>query len=323
MTGEMKRISYYRRSIFLFVASIGLIAALVYYLYLNADKYLSLFQISATGVVSLSVLSLAFPFFSGISNTYLFRVLGANISYEDGFFLAAASTLANQLPISGGIISKGFYLKRRHDISYAKFFSATLALFFCDISLNGLIGVVVLIYWALFEKVLVSPLLFVGFSLMAISFSIFLLPLEKISISVNFRKWANQVIEGWLIIRKNPGLLFRLVGLQACLMLLLALRYWLSFRMLSQDITITQAVLFASASLLTLIVSIAPGGLGVREAIVGAVALALGFDLGASVVAVGLDRLVSTTVIFVVGGISTIILTRHLSDTSTGHDKPL
>ena len=84
--------------------------------------------------------------------------------------------------------------------------------------------------------------------------------------------------------------------------------------MLSQNVTFGDVMLFSAASILTQLVSIAPGGLGVREAIVGAVASALGFDMGMSLVAVGLDRLISTLAILLIGGLSAIILGKQISD---------
>lgn len=262
------------------------------------------------------MLSLAFPLVSGVSNVYLFRSMGADISFKDGFFLAAASTLANQLPISGGIISKGFYLKRRHEISYTKFFSATTALFFCFLAVNGIIGVSILLYWYISKNIPVSPILIIGFLLMVACLLIFWLPLEQIKFPEKIHKWIHHSIEGWMLISRNSTLLLRLIGLQTILMLLLAIRYWLAFHMLSQNISLDQAVLFSAASILTQLVSIAPGGLGVRELIVSAVASALGFDLGASIAAVGLDRLISTLGIFLVGGASSVILSKQISEPS-------
>lgn len=106
-------------------------------------------------------------------------------------------------------------------------------------------------------------------------------------------------------------------------MLTLAIRYWFAFRMLSQNVKISDAILFSSISVLTQLVSIAPGGLGVTETIVGGIAFLLGFELGVSIVAVGIDRLISTSVILVVGGASTIILGKQLSDISLMPDEPV
>lgn len=305
--------SPYWRLLIVSLISVGLVTAFCYYLYINADKYLELLKVSMPGVVALLLLALSFPVVGGISNAYLFRDMGADISYLDSFFLTAASTLANQLPISGGIVSKGFYLKRRHGISYAKFFSATTALFFCFLSVNGLIGIFILLYLSIFKNIPPSPVLLTGFSMMTACFFVFLLPIERVEFSEKIQAWLRQSIEGWKIFSKKPFLLFKLIVLQMILMLLLAARYWIAFRMLSQSITFDAAVLFSTASLLTQLVSIVPGGLGIREAIVGAVASALGGDVGVSVVAVGLDRLISTLVVLLVGGVSAIILSKQIS----------
>ena len=151
---------------------------------------------------------------------------------------------------------------------------------------------------------------------MASSLFIYWLPLNRIPIPNILLKWVNQALEGWTLISKNPILVLKLLVLQTATMLLLAGRYWMAFHMVSQDVTISQVILFASASVLTQLVSFAPGGLGVREAIVTGIASALGFDAGVSVVAVGLDRLVSTIMVVLLGWISTIILGKDISGES-------
>jgi uncharacterized membrane protein YbhN (UPF0104 family) len=293
-----------------------LVAAFVYYLYLNADKYLELFHLSTSGVLVILLLSLAFTFVSGSITTSLYRGLGVDLSFRDGFLLNAASTLANQLPISGGIISRGFYLKRKYDLSYPKFLSATVALFLCFVGTNGLVGLVILLGGILLKRIGVSAALLIGFTGMATCLLVFWLPIDQIKLPDRIHKLLHQAVEGWMLISRNPGLLLNLIGLQLSLVISLAIRYWLAFHMLSQNVSLGEAMLFSSATILTQLVSIAPGGLGVREAIVGAVASALGFEVGASVVAVGLDRLVSTVPILLIGGISTIILGKQISDLS-------
>lgn len=315
VTEELMKSSHLR-TLILSIITLGLVAVFLYYLYLNTDKYLKLLQLSANKVIALLMLSLIFPLISGIINTFLFRGLGANLSYQDGFFLTAASTLANQLPVSGGIISRGFYLKCKYDLSYTKYLSATAALFLCFIGTNGLIGLVVLLYQMLIEEIVVPHALLIGFASMVACLAVFWLPIDRMKVPYRIDKILHQAIDGWVLIRRNPGLLFNLIGLQTGLAILLAVRYWLAFQMLSQEVTFRETMLFSNATILTQLVSIAPGGLGVREAIVGAIASALGFDMGVSVVAVGLDRLVSTLTIFLVGGISTIILGKKISDLS-------
>jgi uncharacterized membrane protein YbhN (UPF0104 family) len=312
------------RSIILSLLGVGFAAALIYYLYINADQYLKLLNVSAKGVILLFVLTLAFPLLTGLQYTFLYRNLSTmKFSHRDGYLLAAAATLANQLPVPGGIISKGFYLKYKYNISYTKFTSSTIALFFCYLSVNGVVGICSLLYGMLFRNVIASPVLWVGYALMAASFLFFLLPLNpnRIKISNKMRNRISQALEGWEVLSENPKLLLNLIGLQIILMVLLAFRYLLAFRMLSQSVTFDQTLLFASASILTQLVSIAPGGLGIRETIVGAVAAILGVDPVVSVVAVGLDRLVATVVIVLTGGISTMMLGKQVSDVSINLEK--
>lgn len=300
-------------SIVISAICVGLIAGFLYYLFANRDKYLKLLHLSPAPIGCLLALALVFPILNGWINTYLFRSLGADLSQPEGFLLAGASSLANMLPVSGGIVAKGYYLKRKFDLSYTKFISATAALFVCFIAVNGLIGCCILIYWVLTRRAVVSPLLWIGFGLMAACLLVFLLPLESLRTPGRMREWVREALQGWGLIGKNPGLLAKLIGLQTSLSVLLALRYWIAFHLLSQDVSLAQTLLFSSASVLNQLASFAPGGLGITEAIVGGVASALGFELAISVVAVGLDRLVSTFAIIVVGVFSTAALGRQLS----------
>ena len=302
------------RFIFQLVITLGVIITFIYFIYNNSDKYLELLNISQSGVLLLFLLSLAFPFLNGIQNTYLFRGVGVKgFTHRDGYLITAASTLANQLPIPGGIVSRGYYLKYRHNLSYAKYASSTIALFFCYLAINGMIGILVLLYWSLIDKNPIPPILFLAFTAMVLCILVFRLPLERIKMTEKLHQWIQQAVDGWTAIGQSPSLLFKLAILQAVLVVLLSIRYWIAFHMLSQNISLGQSLLFASASILTQLVSIAPGGLGVREAIVAAVASVLGFDASVSIVAVGIDRLVVTIMIVFTGWISMIILGKQIS----------
>ena len=294
--------------------SLALIGAFIYYLYANTDKYLSLLRLSPLPLALIFMLSLTTPFLNGSINTLMYRGLGTDLSRQEGFLLAAASSLANQLPVSGGVVTKAYYLKRMHGLSYTKYISSMLAIFFCTIATYGLLGLTILISWVLLDNMRVSPVLWVGFGGMALGALIFWLPLERLHIPGTLTTWIQQAMEGWTLISQNPVLIVKLLAVQTTMMSLLAVRYWLAFHMLSQSVSIGQVILFSSGSILTNLVSFAPGGLGVREAIVAGIASALGFDAGTSVVAVGLDRLVSTLVIMLVGWISTVLLGKKIAE---------
>lgn len=303
------------RTVILVLISLILVGILAYYLYVNAAAYLSLIHVSFVAVVCTIGLTTAGMLLNGWITLRLLHGLGTTLSFRDSFVLTSAATLANQLPVSGGILTRGVYLKNRHDLGYTKFFSATLALFFCFVAANGIIGLVILLYWIVADgRTIASPLI-IGFSLMLAALLVLLLPVQRLRLPFALHRLLSEALDGWNLIGRNLSLLAELVAAQTGLVLLTALRYWLAFHMLSQPVTVGHAVLFAAAAVLTQIATFAPGGLGVTEAIVGGVAALLGLPLSASVAAVVLDRLISSAVILLVGGISAVILGHHLLGT--------
>jgi uncharacterized membrane protein YbhN (UPF0104 family) len=257
-------------------------------------------------------LVLTLIFTVGLLNYFLYRGLGVLLTLNESIGLAAVNTLANQLPFAGGLIAKGVYLKQRYELAYTRFLSATLALYVCFIAANGAVGVAVLGYWAVVYDTTVPNLLLLGFLGMAAS--IFLLCLS-IDVSVIPGEWGRrlaQLLAGWQVLSQNRLLIGKLVGLQLLTTLIFAGRLWIAFHILSQDVSLAHCILFSAATIMTNLVSIAPGGLGVREAIVAGIASVLGFDLGVSVVAVGIDRLIATLVIIALGTVYTYILSKQV-----------
>jgi uncharacterized membrane protein YbhN (UPF0104 family) len=299
-------------SIILALMSFGLVAFFIYFIYVNKDKYSNLLNISAPSVIILILISIAYPFINGGMNIYLLRSLGVHISLWDGFILGSASSLTNLLPFSGGLVTKALYLKSRYRISYTRFFGATLAGFVCFTASNGIIGLSILLYWIMAATREISPFLLLAFLLMSLSMLIFWFPFEKLNLSEKIRKRFVQILEGWLLISRKPDIVVKIVILQICLMLLMALRYWIAFRMISSNVLFSQCILFAAVYILEQIVGIMPSGLGIREGMVAAIAAALNFDVVVSIVAVELDRLVSTVVILLLGWLSMVLLGRQM-----------
>jgi uncharacterized protein (TIRG00374 family) len=147
---------------------------------------------------------------------------------------------------------------------------------------------------------------------MAASVLLLWLPVDASSVPGKWGKRLAQLLDGWQVLSQNWLLVGELVGLQLLMTLIFAGRLWIAFHALSQDVTLAQCILFSAATILTRLVSITPGGLGVREAIIASVASVLGFDIGVSVVAVGVDRLIATLVIIVLGTVYTYILSKQV-----------
>jgi uncharacterized membrane protein YbhN (UPF0104 family) len=199
-----------------------------------------------------------------------------------------------------------------YKLAYTRFLGATFALFLFSMSMSGVVGVSILGYWALVKGVDVPILLVLGFLGMAATSLLLWLPLD---VNIVPGKWGQrwrQLMQGWQVLSQSPLLLAQLIGLDLLKTLSFAGRYWVAFHILSQDVTLAQCLLFSAATTLTTLVNITPGALGVREGIVAGVAAMLGFEAEISVVAVGIDRLVSTLVVIVTGVIYTYVLGKQV-----------
>jgi uncharacterized membrane protein YbhN (UPF0104 family) len=297
-------------SVFSLVVLIGLVG----YLYLNADELRGLLDLSITALLSVVGLVLVSISVKGLINYLFYRQLGASqIKLNEGLGLAVINTVSNQLPFAGGLIAKGVYLKSKYQVAYTRYVSATVAVYVCYVSSTGLVGLGVLAYWFL-EGNDVSLLLALGFAGMAASICLIWLPVNLRFLPQRWMKRMAQLTDGWQLLKEKPLLLGELVALQIVLTLLAAGRLWITFHALSQDVTLAHCLLFSSASILTRLVSISPGGFGVREAIIASVASVLGFELGVSAVAVSLERLITTPVNIALGVLYAYVLGKEATD---------
>lgn len=285
---------------FLFSALFAVLLAV--YLLLNADRYRELARFSWLQFATLLVLVILTTLGNGLTNHYLYRALGANsITVDESVGLAVIGTLANLLPFSGGLIAKGVYLKHNHSLAYTSFLSASAALYALFISNEGLIGIAGLGVIVLTQRIAVPSLLLLGFTGMMLSLSVFWVPLDHIPYPHRWQGYVQKLEEGWLILRHRRALLVRLMVINTIIILIYAVRLWIVFHGLSQDVTLAQCLVFSAAAILTQIVAITPGGLGLREGIVAGIAHLFGFDVGVSIVAASIDHWFAIAIVFVLG----------------------
>ncbi|MGD8814959.1 MAG: lysylphosphatidylglycerol synthase transmembrane domain-containing protein [Anaerolineales bacterium] len=286
------------------ILSTLIIVIFAIYVWQNWDRFAELFDLSVTSISLLAGLTI-FPIIgSGLINYALYRELGAEVSMGESFGLSAVNSFVNMLPLSAGMIAKAMYLKRQHRLPYERFLAATLALYIVFLFTSGLTGIAVLLYmdWATSNS---SPsILYAAFLAMSASILTFAVPSYAKSETGSLKKRIAEAITGWEILKKRPSLILWFIFIQLIMSLLFAWRLWIAFRTLSQDVTLAHCLLFSSATTLTQLVTIMPAGLGIREGIVAGVSSLQGFDAAASTLAVGLDRIVSSAVILVMGALS-------------------
>jgi len=188
---------------------------------------------------------------------------------------------------------------------------ATLALYLLFLSGNGVIGLLLLASFPAFQNV--SSILWLAFAGMTASILFIWLPFNKGWMLTKIAGYLQELAAGWDWLRKEPRRLVLLLMVQFLTVLLFTTRLWLAFRAISQQVGWQICLLFAAATILTQLVSITPGSLGIREGIVAGLGMLLGMPVELSIVAVTLDRLVSLPAIAGMGIIYTAILSRNVS----------
>jgi uncharacterized membrane protein YbhN (UPF0104 family) len=291
------------------------VVGLAFYIGQHLDRYQRLLRLSYGSLLSLLALVVISVVINGLLNVTLYGGVAVPLTYSEGIGLGVVNSLANQLPLAGGLVAKGYYLKQRHSLPYTDFLGATGALYVCFVAANGVMGTVTLALLAIQQDIPLSlQLAFLG---MAASVALLWIPLDRFGFLPD--KWDRrfkQMVEGWRVLKLKRSLLARLIGLQMLMTIVSAGRFWIAFHAFSQKISLGECLLFSSATILTRLVNITPNGIGVREGIVAGLASVLGFQPGVSAVAVGLDRLVATAVIIALGTVYTYVLSKKVTDSA-------
>lgn len=279
----------------------GLFLVFILFIIKNIDEYGRLFSFSLGNLLLLILVTAAVIFLNGLINYILLHGLRIEIDLLSSIGLAVINTAANLLPFAGGFVAKGLYLKKKYDLEYTRYTSSTGALYIVFLATNGLMGLIGLFLIKVTQKLQIPLIMIIGFGLMAASLLLLWIPLKFKFIP---DKWKNQIDTfnaGWQVFQNNKYFLIKLIIVQIVSVLAMSLRFWIGFRFLSLQISFLDGLLFASATILTRLVSFAPGGLGIREGIIAIVGNFIGYDPMVSALAVGLDRVVSTTLILVLG----------------------
>lgn len=298
---------------------LSLLAILIFlgYVFKNAERFRAIFDLSISQLLLMICLATATLVTNGLINLILYKAVGIPMTLNEAIGLAAINTLANQLPFTGGVIAKGVYLKRRHGMTYGRYLSATVAVFVFFVIANGLVGLLAMGYITLTQNIETPIPIVVGFLGMSSGILLFLFPFARLPLVQRWHNRFTQLNEGLQLLKKQKVALIKLLIIQMLSILVFAYRFKLGFEILSQTIPFVYCIIFSSATILTQIVNITPGGVGIREGIVAGLALLLGFDASISVLATALDRLVGTSLITAIGVIYTYLLSKKISHTAS------
>ncbi len=283
---------------------LAVVALSVWYVAGHTEQFSRIRDMDARSFLSLSVLCIVAILVSGLQMNAIVTIFGTRISAWEGFGLSAVNTMANFYVTKVGLAAKAIYLKKQHNFDYMNYVSAMAGATVVSFIAQGAVGLGS--YLALTRGVGLRWEIATIFSgLMLGGFLPLLIPGMRISSSRPFMNKVSRVFAGWDKVRTHHRALSMIAILNVAYALIGAARLLVSYRALGYDVEFLRCLVLAPLSTVTMIASVTPGAVGIRQALVGYGSNLLGVGMAEGVVASTIDHAVGTIWVFVFGLIFT------------------
>ena len=284
-------------------------------LYLNSHRQLfSAFQnISFPDVLFLAALCLLLLMTSGLALRVFACKVGVRLTPKEWFGLSVVSTMTNYIaPFSSGSIARASYLNRCHNFPYRQFIAFIGSNYLVTAWVAGVVGVVTLL--SLFATGFFSWQITIWFVIVTVGTSV-LAKLPSVTLPWKSRptEALNASFQDWALVKDDRALIARLMTYALVNILVNGLSFWTAYKALGSPISFTVALLIAVLALLSGLVNLTPGNLGIQEAVVSFSSGLLGTGIGQGLLVTLLIRAVSMVVIFGLAPLFSFLLAQELS----------
>ena len=227
------------------------------------------------------------------------------------FAVTCAGTLANHVTIRGGGVIRALYFRQECGLSFAEFGAVLIG--------QALLGTTLAAAAMIGSVLCVSDSNTQGWELMAMVVCAIVPPVFLVSVGpiisqfiANWRiQFAVKLVTALALIGRSPRSLiqacFWWLGSTSCA----SARLWLIYTALDVNISVLGCLFVTSACALSTLLSITPGGLGLREGTNAVAGLIFGVPPNISLVVATTERAVLVVVAVLLGGPSLIWIARH------------
>ncbi len=291
------------------------VAALVYVVVRQWDELTKIFEDPNGDLVRIAVLVTLGHFLNSAEFWLLYRAQGVPLGLWENWMMFTAGQLGNLLPGQVGTIYRFKYLKTVHGLSYSRSgssFGVNLVVTFGSSAVAGLVGLFVVSVrggspaWWLFA-------VFGGIGVASLVAMMVPLPSVGLLRGTPARIWS-AFRKGWEELRSEPLVALAVLGIDLAKYVMVAWRFQLAFSLLGVDESFWYFLVIAPAAGIAGALSFTPGGIGIRELFVTAVAAGLGSTLDTGLLAATIDRGVMLAVSIVFGSIGYGVTWRRMKE---------
>jgi uncharacterized membrane protein YbhN (UPF0104 family) len=302
---------YFRKGISLLLFFLVMSIAITFF-YKNWEVFVSLVDISPGYLVSMSLLIIAFQSLAGMKIKILTSIFDIALKPREWFGLAQVNSLLNYLPIRGGGAANAFYLKGFFNFPFLKYIAVLTASFAITTAVLSFAGcfstVIVYIFYGVFAGYTLSVYIILLTLTVALFFSI------KWIVTKVTNRHLFSFLSGWERIRKSGKKLVVLIAMDFAMISIDTMRIKLSYGRFGFDLNYFKGMAMVPISNLVSVVSMVPGGVVVRELVIGLISEELGMGFKVGVFASALDRALLFFWILLLGALSMVLLHYYRKD---------
>lgn len=266
---DVKGISSFKNKTISLIIVVSLIIWAGVYVKNHIDEFGIISSLSSKYFVVLLFLSLLEIILVGLFTKVITETFGVSLKTREWLGLSVATRMVNYLlPFKGGAGLRGVYLKKYHDFPYAYFLTALVATSIIIFFVNSGIGIAGVFLTYVYDKIF-NWIVFVTLCVFFLFFSAIIVFSPKVPQFRNsFLNQISSAINAWHEVKKSTPVVFKIALIALIHAFFNVLIIFFAFYSFSLKISLIQAMLIASLSILSILIGITPGSLGISEAVI-------------------------------------------------------
>ena len=298
-----------KKQIFQILVLVILIGWFWVYFFQNIDEFRQIKIVNAFYIVPLGILFIFSLINNGLILKYFLIPFGIKLKFKEWFGLAVITSMGNYLtPFRGGAVARAVYLKKIHQFSYTHFLSTLAGMYVVIFLIYSFIGILSVFFLHQFLGIfnVLIFIVFLGLFLFLLGIVIFSPKIQETKFP--FLNFFINIINGCHLTKSDK----KVVGIIGLISLInvgiMVLMMFLGFRVFGIEIPLLSVLFLSIVSTLGLFISITPGALGIKEAIVAFTAVVINIPISQALTVSILDRVVGLGIIFILGPIFSYVL---------------
>jgi uncharacterized protein (TIRG00374 family) len=279
----------------------------VVYFYSHADSLKLILLIKPADVLVLFLLAFLSFYVLSLQFYYVMKIFHIELPFAEFFGLTICNTMFNYyLPARGGMVVRALYLKKRYRFQYAHYVSFMAGTMLISFNVTALFGLVLsaILHASGYDSQRQLVLIFAGLLLFTALATLIVLALIRKDIGLTHKRFfriLDDIRSGLEYFRNNRQLILNFTLVHLCFIFTMAARLYWCFKSLGLNVDIFQILTVRAMANFSMVISLTPGNLGIREGIIGYFTHLLGVPLSDALTAAAVDRFVGVITVFALG----------------------